>query len=703
VDLVAVATFAVWSYGLAAAGYLAFAIRMALGWRRSVRAMLLLGVTFATLAWALGGVALAAWASPAASLAADVADVLRYGFWFLFIGSLLQGGRTADDRAQAPRRIRPWVVAVPTVGLLASLALSPELPVAKLLGVPALAGFGLRLGLAVFGLMLVEQLLRRTHPQARWGIKPLCVALAGVFGFDLFFYADAMLYSGLDADIWAARGIANAMVIPLIAIATARNTGWTVDMHVSREAVLHSTALLLSGGFLLVVAAAGYFIRYAGGDWGRALQIELIFGALLFFVLVGSSGRFRAKLRVFVSKHFFSYRYDYRKEWLRFTDTLSTAGLGQRFELRAIMAMANLVESPAGMLWLRDEGPGFQLRARWNVPMVDAVEPANGSLSLFLERTGWIVSVKECLSVPEQYPGLTLPPWLASVADAWLIVPLASESDMLGFIVLTKPRAAIDVNWEVRDLLKTASHQAASYLVQMRATDALLEARKFDAFNRMSAFVVHDLKNLVAQLSLMLRNAERHRDNPEFQRDMLTTVEHVVERMNKLMLQLRMGTTPVDNPRPVDLGVVVQRVCTAKARHDAPIEFNIAQGVVALGDEERLEHVIGHLVQNALDATANRGNVTVGLERDDGFGIIAVADTGVGMSPEFVRDRLFKPFETTKHTGMGIGVYESTRYVEGLGGRLLIDSSPDVGTKVRVLLPLIDNAAAPSQALREVA
>jgi signal transduction histidine kinase len=144
-------------------------------------------------------------------------------------------------------------------------------------------------------------------------------------------------------------------------------------------------------------------------------------------------------------------------------------------------------------------------------------------------------------------------------------------------------------------------------------------------------------------------------------------------------------------------------VCTAKARHDAPIEFNIAQGVVALGDEERLEHVIGHLVQNALDATANRGNVTVGLERDDGFGIIAVADTGVGMSPEFVRDRLFKPFETTKQTGMGIGVYESTRYVEGLGGRLLIDSSPDVGTKVRVLLPLIDNAAAPSQALREVA
>ncbi len=129
----------------------------------------------------------------------------------------------------------------------------------------------------------------------------------------------------------------------------------------------------------------------------------------------------------------------------------------------------------------------------------------------------------------------------------------------------------------------------------------------------------------------------------------------------------------------------------------------LRHGAVVLGDEERLEHVIGHLVQNALDATVNHGNVTVELGRDDGFGVIAISDTGVGMSQDFVRDRLFKPFETTKQTGMGIGVYESTRYVEGLGGRLLIDSSLDVGTKVRVLLPLAGNAAASSEALREVA
>jgi len=203
----------------------------------------------------------------------------------------------------------------------------------------------------------------------------------------------------------------------------------------------------------------------------------------------------------------------------------------------------------------------------------------------------------------------------------------------------------------------------------------------------MSAFVVHDLKNLVAQLSLMLRNAERHSENPEFQRDMLTTVENVVERMNKLMLQLRTGATPVENARPVDLEAVVRRVCAAKATLDPPIELELSTGVTAAGHEDRLEHVIGHLVQNAIDATSKGGSVTVKLHDDGAFALIDVKDTGTGMSSEFIRERLFRPFETTKPAGMGIGVYESAQYVEGLGGRIQVDSEPGRGTCVRVLLP----------------
>ena len=209
-------------------------------------------------------------------------------------------------------------------------------------------------------------------------------------------------------------------------------------------------------------------------------------------------------------------------------------------------------------------------------------------------------------------------------------------------------------------------------------------------FNRMSAFVVHDLKNIIAQLSLMLKNAERHRDNPEFQQDMLATVEHSVERMRQLMMQLREGATPIDSPRGIDLGGVIRRIQAAKAGQGRHLEIDLIDKVVAKGHEDRVERVIGHIVQNALDATENGGRVWVRLERQGVHAMFEVGDTGSGMSPEFLRERLFKPFQTTKPAGMGIGAYESFQYVHELGGKISVDSAINVGTQVSLLLPLFD-------------
>ncbi len=415
------------------------------------------------------------------------------------------------------------------------------------------------------------------------------------------------------------------------------------------------------------------------------------------------SGSFRSKLKVFVSKHFFAYRYDYREEWLRFTRTLSADSSPQGIQQRSIHALADLVESPAGALWLAHGDQSFRPSARWNMSAVNAVEPVDGSLGRFLERTGWVIDLAEHASAPERYRDLSIPEWLVSLPGAWLVVPLPAPAGLVGFVVLVTARASIKIDWEVLDLLKTAGRQAASHLAQIQLTEALLEARKFDAFNRMSAFVVHDLKNLVAQLSLMLRNAERHRSNPAFQRDMLMTVGNVVERMNKLMLQLRTGARPVEQPRSVDLQSVIRSACAAKSDQNASIDMDLAVGIYGVGHMDRLEHVIGHLVQNALDATTGRGRVSVRLRRDDNTAVIEVTDSGVGMTPEFVRDRLFKPFQTTKAAGMGVGMYESAQYVTGVGGQILVDSTPDVGTRVRVVLPLGHDTAAPTMEPKEAA
>ena len=694
------ATASLWSYGIAAVGWLLLALRMALGLRHSGRGALLLGIAVLMALWAGMGALFGVSGQRNVLFAFNVADVLRYAGWFAFMVALLSSGKGGGDAAALPR----WVYWVAGTLLLGAIAFSEGQPLAETLNPgDQRAEFAVRVGLAIMGLTIVEQFYRRAHPQARWGIKPLAVALGALFGYDLWMYADALLFARLDTDIWVARGIASAFVIPFVAIATARNTGWTIEMHLSRNAVFHSSALLVSGLFLLAVAGAGYIVRIFGGEWGRALQIELLFAATVLVVLVATSGRVRSRLKVFVSKHFFSYRYDYREEWLRFTRTLSSDSQVLASGERAIMALADLVESPAGALWLADEREGFRPAGRLNMPIVEESVARDAPLAVFLERTGWVITIEEVAASPGRYPDLVLPPSIASVPNAWLIVPLSTGARLVGWIVLLNPRTPVDIDWEVRDLLKAAARAAAAYLEQVRATEALLEARKFDAFNRMSAFVVHDLKNLVSQLSLMLRNAERHRDNPEFQRDMLETVAHVVSRMNALMLQLRTGATPVENPRPVALEPLVRRVCIAKSEGAREVLLALASGVHALGHEDRLEHVIGHLVQNAIDATGAQGEVRVSLFRDAAHAVIEVADSGVGMSAGFLRERLFKPFETTKPSGMGIGVYESRQYVAGLGGTITVESTEGSGTLVRVLLPSGDGGSSPSQSMKEAA
>ena len=687
------ATASAWSYGLALAVYLTFGVRAAIGSRASARGRLLLLAVLATALWAGFCIPIGFGPTPETLLAVAAAGALRYGAWFAFLWHLMQ-----DPDARPGGRRRTYIVfAAVGLGLVASVLFAEGSP----LKVHPRAGHLIQVGLAVAGLILTEQVLRRVEPGMRWSIKPLVVAMAGLFGLELFFYADALLFGPLDPDIWLARGFASVLLVPFIAVATARNAGWTVDLHLSRIAVFHSSALLVSGAFLLAVAGAGYFVRYFGGSWGRALQIELLFAATLLVVLVASSGKFRSKLKVFVSKHFFSYRYDYREEWLRFTRTISTESSVQTLQVRTIAALADLVESPAGVLFLSDEPRGFVDVARWNMPAADVAEAADAPLPAFLKRTGWIVSVPEYRAHPDRYSGLVLPQWLTVLPSPWLVVPLASANDLLGFVVLTMPRTAVDVDWEVRDLLKTASRQAASYLGQGRATEALLEARKFDAFNRMSAFVVHDLKNLVAQLSLMLRNAQRHRDNPAFQADMLATVAHVVERMNGLMLQLRAEARPVDRIRNVDLDAVLRRVCAAKADARVPIDVQSAGSAMVVGHEERLEHVLGHLVQNAIDASLPAGRIAVNVATEGRFGMLTMIDEGIGMTPEFMRERLFKPFQSTKPTGMGIGVYESQQYVAGLGGSIRIESREGAGTRVELRLPLAEAASASDAAHAE--
>lgn len=413
------------------------------------------------------------------------------------------------------------------------------------------------------------------------------------------------------------------------------------------------------------------------------------YDSLILLSILALSGTVRAKLRVFLNRNFFPYRYDYREEWLKFTRTLSAQDTPQEMGRQVIRGLADLLESPGGGLWMKTPGTiVLRQTARLNMgPQLEA-EAADSPLCAYMLPEGKVVNLQEYQSFPQRYGLLQFPAWLQATPQAWLIVPLLVGDELIGFVLLLKARTRVDVNWEVYDLLKTASRQAASVLAQMLATEALLEVRKFDSFNRMSAFVVHDLKNIVTQLSLMMKNAQRLHANPEFQQDMLMTVENSLERMRQLMAQLREGTTPTGMAFGVDLLAVLRRLESVATARGRVLEIRAVEPLVVRGHEERLERIIGHMVQNSLDATDPSGTVWLSVDKSGGHARIEVGDNGHGMTQEFIRDRLFKPFQTTKPTGMGIGAYESFQYVQEIGGKISVESEPAKGTKVTLLLPL---------------
>lgn len=683
---------AVYGYGLALAAYGALAVFLwatdtSLSTERGSRRTFLAAIA-ASAAWAGAGMWNQLHGGTLATGLSALADLARFGLWFNFLMLPLRSD-AAQGSFEPLRLLR--VLALAGLGLSAALNLAT-----------ALGGFGYDLSrplmassllLPLCGLLLVEQIFRNLGEDSRWNAKPVCLGLCCIFIFDVYLYAEGLLFARFDADALSMRGAIHALAVPFFYVASRRGSDWVARLQISRTAAFYSVTLILAGAYLLFMAAIGYYVRYFGGTWGRALQQGLLIAGFAFLGVLLFSGALRSRLRVFVGKHFYSYRYDYREEWLRFTAMLSSKRTPQEMGEMIVRGLAKMVECPAGSLWtLGDAERGFTQTAHWNAPRNAESESPSSGLCTFLRQQGWVIDLDEFRSSPRRYGTLALPSWLLATPNSWLVVPLLVGEDLLGFVVLSRPVTAIKLNWEVLDLLKTAGRQAAGYLAQMQATEALLEARKFEAFNRMSAFVVHDLKNIVAQLSLMLKNAERLHDNREFQQDMLLTVESSLEKMRRLMLQLREGATPPGGSLGVELGPILQRLEASARAQGRELQAEMSVRLSTRGHADRLERVLGHLVQNALDATPPSGSVWIRARRHSGQVMVEVGDTGAGMSEDFIRTQLFRPFNSTKHSGMGIGTYESSQYIRELGGSLSVESRVGEGTRITVLLPLFETS-----------
>jgi putative PEP-CTERM system histidine kinase len=679
------ALIAFWSHALAAALFTALMIWRLGAAARQPAQRLLAGAFALTACWA--------WLTAVGPGEAIVgySESARNLLWISLLYSL---SAASEDRQHGLKLVYGAVAAVIGMQLIADTLqlISPSGPIGQ-------TGLILRITTAAGALVLVHNVYGQAAPASRSHIRFATLGLALIWVYDLNLYTIAYLDSPTARRLMEWRGLAVALTAPLFAFATREESGWRVRL--SRAATFQSLSLLALCAYFALMAIVATALRGSGVDWSAALMIGVLAVMTVAAMVLLPSARARGWAKVKLAKHLFEHRYDYRTEWLRFTETLGRAGAdAPPLSERLVKAFADIVDAPGGLLLVGDGG-ALAVAASWNwpggnVPVTSlqdsralwrATEASGRIIEFEALRRGWAAAADKALPFPR---------WMIEDGSVWVSVPLLHQRRLVGIVVLAAPEYRRALDWEDFDLLRTAGNQAASSLAEALGQEALANAHRFEEFNRRFAFILHDIKNLVSQLSLLARNAERHADNPEFRADMVATLQSSVGKMNELLARLaphsqsrvqRLEALPL---RPILGGAI------AGKRRDRDVQLLGDTSVSALVDATALEQAVGHLLQNAVDASSGTP-VTVRVTAGDSDVTIAISDKGVGMDADFIRNRLFQPFASTKPGGFGIGAFEARSLILAMGGQISVDSHPGQGTTFTISLPAAEPVREPER------
>jgi putative PEP-CTERM system histidine kinase len=567
-------------------------------------------------------------------------------------------------------------------------------------GALAQTGLVLRITTAAGALVLVHNVYGQAAPASRSQIRLAALGLALMWVYDLNLYTIAYLGSTTARRLVEWRGLALALTAPMFALATRGESGWRIRL--SRAATFQSLSLLAICAYFALMAIVATALRGSDVDWSAALMITVLSVMTVGAMALVPSARARGWVKVKLAKHLFEHRYDYRIEWLRFTETIGREGpdsppLGERI----VKAFADMVDAPGGLLLVGDGRGALAVHANWNWPgdappagclgeaagLWNQIEESGRIVEFEALRHGWASARDRSLRVAK---------WMMKDLSVWAGVPLLHQQRLVGLVILAAPEYRRALDWEDFDLLRTAGNQAASSLAEAMGQEALANAQRFEEFNRRFAFILHDIKNLVSQLSLLARNAERHADNPEFRADMVATLQSSVGKMNELLARLApQSSARVQRIEVQPLRAILTDAIAAK-RRDREVQLLGDAGLCAAVDAAALEQVIGHLLQNAFDASSGTP-VSVRVSADQGSIAISIADKGIGMDGDFIRNRLFQPFASTKPGGFGIGAFEARSLITAMGGHLSVDSRPGGGTTFTITLPAKESAEQPQR------
>jgi putative PEP-CTERM system histidine kinase len=634
--------------------------------------------------------------------AAELPDIVRWLTLGLIAKSYLPlawlGFSLTYSRGDARESLARWRLPLFGVGVLPiGLAILFQ---AQLLHVVALDPSGemlqLRFGAVAKALMNLEQTFRSAVGTMRWRIKYVVLGLAVIFGAHFYVRSQAILFSAHDMALSGLESSALLIGCGFLALAYARTGFGEIDVYPSRAVLRSSLTVLIVGTYLFIVGVLAQIVRRFGG--AESLQVQA------FVVLLGTAGlavlllsdRLRQRLRAFVGRHFGKAQHDSVRIWTGVSQRLANAADQPALCAESARLLAETFDVLSVAVWLQDTQSGeLTLGASTTRPPGEA---ADGTRRAPAERM-----VQEGLR--DRFAPFDLEevdePWAEALrtlnstsfgekgGHRWC-APLLVGEHRLGAVVLADRVNAAQYTVEELDLLRCIAGQMTSGLLTLRLAGEVARARELEAFQTMSAFFVHDLKNAAASLNLMLRNMPVHFDDPAFREDALRGVGNAAHRIDELIARL---STLRERPdvRPVEanlndlvdeaidrLGVMPQVELT-RERQSLPD---------MLVDRERIQSVVTNLLLNARDAIAPGGRIRVRTEHLEGRIVLTIADNGCGMSPAYLRDSLFRPFQSTKKNGLGIGMFQSRMVVEAHGGGIQVESEAGKGTTVRVSLPV---------------
>ena len=547
--------------------------------------------------------------------------------------------------------------------------------------------------LVIILLAMIEGIYRKSSQQ-RWAFKPLIIAFGVCLLIDFYLLAEAALLGSIHHLTWQTRGYVHLALLPFLVIATKRIKSWSINVFVSRDIVLQSSLVMAAGFYLCTLSLAGYYVSYIGGSWTSLMQVLLVTIGISIFSVFFFSEAIRRRSRVFIEKHFFANTFDYRQKWVELTAELKTIEIAdQNAPEVCLRAWCKAIGYQDGAL-VKTQGDFFKLIA--NTEQFDFNHDAKQILLAYREyyaNKSWLIDFDNLKEVDSNF--LSKIP-NHSTSSFQLLIPILSKGQHWGFCLLQPlNNQKLALNWELRDYLTAVTEQISSYLFMSEASKSLSENAQFVAFSRMSAFVVHDLKNVKAQIDMLLKNAKKHRDNPEFIEDAFATIEAMQTRLANMLAQLTNKQTSHEPRKQVVVSDLIKQIIQERCQSKLPTpQLEVTADSKLQIDVERFGNVLYHLIDNAQQATTEDGYVRIIVCTQANTIVIKITDSGCGMTPEFIRDRLFKPFDTTKgNAGMGIGAYDAQNFIQSLKGQLHVASTVNVGTTFTIELPInyIDN------------